>query len=44
MKEQLKTTDEGYLTNPLNKENQAFGKWTQNFQTYQTLDFKRIRL
>ena len=31
MKEQLKTTDEGHLANPLNKENQAFCKWSQNF-------------
>ena len=31
MKEQLKTNNEGYLANPLNKENQAFGKWTHNF-------------
>lgn len=31
MKEQLKTNNEGYLANSLNKENQAFGKWTHNF-------------
>ena len=39
MKEQLKTTDEGYLTNPLNKENQAFGKWTQNFSNVSDFRF-----
>ena len=31
MKEQLKTNNEGYLANRLNKGNQAFGKWTHNF-------------
>lgn len=39
MKEQLKTTDEGYLTNPLNKEYQAFGKWTQNFSNISDFRF-----
>ena len=31
MKEQVKTNNEGYLANPLEKENQAFGKWSHNF-------------
>ena len=31
MKEQEKTNIEGYLANPLDKENQAFGKWSHNF-------------
>ena len=28
MKEQVKTNNERYLANPLEKENQAFGKWS----------------
>ena len=31
MKEQVKTNNEGYLANPLEKDNQAFGKWSHNF-------------
>ena len=29
MKEQVKTNNEGYLANPLDKENQAFGKFSR---------------
>ena len=31
VKEQLKTTDEGDLANPLDKENLGLSRWTQNF-------------
>ena len=39
MKEQLKTTDEGHLANPLNKKIRLFVNGPTIFQTYQTLDF-----
>ena len=39
MKEQEKTNNEGYLANPLDKENQAFGKWSHNFPDVPHLRF-----
>ena len=42
MKEQLKTYNRGYLANPLNTENQPFGKWTQNFSDIPNFRFPDV--
>ena len=42
MKEQLKTNNRGYLANPLNTENQSFGKWTQNFSDIPNFRFSDV--